>query len=334
MTRIRIDTKYAREIGRRIISEADYVAQIGNELQNAIGSLDTGAWDGRSRARAAPLLNRVRPENARLADELDRLGRKLVRVAEVFETEDGAAARNLGDLGWVDFTLGAGKVGSEGDARVGGTTGDTGTNSIGNGSSSDVGSKDDDASDFELKGGVDFKVGDDKKLKPTDAEVKAKLIDGELYDAEDVTGDVKVGDVDLGDYKLDAKAGTYEAGAKVGLGEDGFTAGAYGEVGAGEATAEGVIGNTALGVAAAGTVAGPKAECFIGIKDNTLGASIGGSIVSAEAEAGLNIAGANVGVKGGLSLGLEFGFKIGQETEVKFGPFKIGLSFGKAKDGR
>ena len=103
MTRIRIDTEYAREIGRRIISEADYVAQIGNELQNAIGSLDTGAWDGRSRARAAPLLDRVRPDNARLADELDRLGRKLVRVAEVFEQEDGTAARNLAGMGWVKF---------------------------------------------------------------------------------------------------------------------------------------------------------------------------------------------------------------------------------------
>ena len=121
MTRIRIDTEHAREVGRRLMSEADYVAQIGRELQNAIGSLDTGAWDGRSRARAAPLLNRVRPENARLADELDELGRKLVRAAEMFEAEDGAAARNFGDLGWVEFDVSS-KIPSEfidsNDARI------------------------------------------------------------------------------------------------------------------------------------------------------------------------------------------------------------------------
>ncbi|RLC82159.1 MAG: hypothetical protein DRJ03_19435, partial [Chloroflexi bacterium] len=62
MTQIRIDTELAGEVARRLITEADRMAEIGRELQNAIGSLDTGAWDGRSRARAEPLLGRVRPE--------------------------------------------------------------------------------------------------------------------------------------------------------------------------------------------------------------------------------------------------------------------------------
>ena len=61
-------------------------------MQRAIGSLDTGAWDGRSRWRAEPLLDRVRPESARVADGLDELGRKLVRVADTFEQEDNTAA--------------------------------------------------------------------------------------------------------------------------------------------------------------------------------------------------------------------------------------------------
>ena len=337
MAQIHINTEHTREVGRRLITEGDRLAEIGHELQRAIGSLDTWAWDGRSRWRAEPLLNRVRPESARVANGLDELGRKLVRVADVFEQEDNTAARNLDGMGWVDFTPGTGKGGpgkSPGDA--------SGVDRDGN--ATDSGGRGGTIGDTHRYHhvGIDYKdgfagestsydLGDKKWETEKEIEVNVKGIDGALYDAEDATGDVKLGGADIGDYKADVKGGTYEAGAKVGFGEDGFTAGAYGEVGVGEATAEGVIGSTAFGVAAAGAVAGPKAGGFIGIKDNTLGASIGGSLVSAEAEAGLNIAGANVGVKGGVSLGLEFGFKIGQETEVKFGPFKVGLSFGKAK---
>jgi hypothetical protein len=49
------------------------------------------------------MLNRVRPESARVADEIDHLGRKLRHVAEIFEQEDNTAARNLEGMGWVDF---------------------------------------------------------------------------------------------------------------------------------------------------------------------------------------------------------------------------------------
>ena len=103
MTQIRIDTDQVRETGRRLNTEADRLAQIGRELQSAIGSLDTGAWDGRSRARAAPLLNRVRPESEQTAERLGELGRKLARVAEVFEHEDNTAAGNMAGMSWVDF---------------------------------------------------------------------------------------------------------------------------------------------------------------------------------------------------------------------------------------
>ena len=319
MTQIRIDTEHTREVARRLLAEADRLSEIGHELQHAIGSLDTWGWDGRSRSRVESKLSRVRPESARAADSLDELGRKLRRVADTFEQEDDTASRELEGMPWVDFETNAVATGIVGAvAGNGGIIGDAhGSTSVGikNGF---IGS----SISYDLRG----------KKTETKADVKVKVAGGALYDAEDATGDVKVGGVDVGDYKADAKAGTYEAGAKVEFGEDGLTAGAYGEVGAGEATAEGVIGGSALGVAGVVAAAGPKAEGFIGIKDNTLGVSIGGSLVSAEAEAGLNIAGANVGVKGGVSLGLEFGFKIGQETEVKFGPFKVGLSFGKAKE--
>jgi len=98
MGKIQIDTERVRETGRRLISEGDRLAEIGQELQRATGSLDTWAWDGRSRSRAEPLLNRVRPESARVKHQLEELGYKLVRVANIFEQEDNTAARNLGAI--------------------------------------------------------------------------------------------------------------------------------------------------------------------------------------------------------------------------------------------
>jgi uncharacterized protein YukE len=77
--------------------------QMGNELRQAIGSLDTWAWDGRSRSRAEPMLNRVQPESRRVTEELDNLGRTLMRIADTFELEDNNAARELEGMAWVDF---------------------------------------------------------------------------------------------------------------------------------------------------------------------------------------------------------------------------------------
>jgi len=103
MPQIRIDTEHVRDVGRRLIAEGDRLNEIGQELHGAIGNLDTGAWDGHSRAQAEPLLSRVRPESARVSEDLDGLGRTLVRVADTFEHEDNTAARNLAGMSWVDF---------------------------------------------------------------------------------------------------------------------------------------------------------------------------------------------------------------------------------------
>ena len=122
MTQIRINTDHTREVARRLLAESDRLAEIGHELQNAIGGLDTWAWDGRSRSRAEPLLARVRPESEWVKHQLEELGYKLVRVANIFEQEDNAAARNLEGMPWVDFDISATKVLSEitdnNDARI------------------------------------------------------------------------------------------------------------------------------------------------------------------------------------------------------------------------
>jgi len=103
MGKIQIDTERVRETGRRLISEGDRLAEIGHELQRATGGLDTWAWDGRSRSRAEPLLNRVRPESARVKHQLEELGYKLIRIANIFEQRDSDAAGDLGGLIWDIF---------------------------------------------------------------------------------------------------------------------------------------------------------------------------------------------------------------------------------------
>jgi WXG100 family type VII secretion target len=92
MTQIRIDTQHAREVGRQFTAEGNRLAEIGQELQGAIGSLDTWAWDGHSRRQAESMLGRVRPEGAQLSQQLADLGHQLVRVADAFEQADGQSA--------------------------------------------------------------------------------------------------------------------------------------------------------------------------------------------------------------------------------------------------
>jgi uncharacterized protein YukE len=79
------------------------IADVAARIDQALASLDTGAWDGASRARAEPLVAQVRPLAARLTDSLECLSRKLTNAAEVFEEEDGAAARHLNGISWIDW---------------------------------------------------------------------------------------------------------------------------------------------------------------------------------------------------------------------------------------
>ncbi|OQA21914.1 MAG: hypothetical protein BWY63_01075 [Chloroflexi bacterium ADurb.Bin360] len=103
MTRIRLNTQQAREVAQRLCAEADALDRMTNSLNHAIGSLDTWAWDGRSRARAESHLNRVAPSGRDAAQMLEDLGRKLRHVADTFEREDATASRNLEGMSWVEW---------------------------------------------------------------------------------------------------------------------------------------------------------------------------------------------------------------------------------------
>ncbi len=98
MAQIRINTDHVAETGRWLTAQGGRLAEIGQELERAIGELDLGAWDGISRQRAEPSLARVQPASMRLSRALDALGRTLVRVAEIFEQEDNTAARRVDGL--------------------------------------------------------------------------------------------------------------------------------------------------------------------------------------------------------------------------------------------
>lgn len=110
MTRIRINTQQAREAAQRLYAEADALERVIHSLNHAINSLDTWAWDGRSRAKAEPRLSQVTPAGREVAQALEDLGRKLRRVADTFEQEDAAAAGHLEGMPWVEFETGKGVV--------------------------------------------------------------------------------------------------------------------------------------------------------------------------------------------------------------------------------
>jgi uncharacterized protein YukE len=105
MSEIRIDTEHVRQVGGQFRARGRQIDEIGGELRGAMGGLDTWAWDGRSRARAEPMLNRVGGESGALADDLDRLGRMLQRVADTFEHQDNTAAGVVGALPWAVFDV-------------------------------------------------------------------------------------------------------------------------------------------------------------------------------------------------------------------------------------
>ena len=93
--RIQVHPDHLREVAWTFNRQSTAMQEIEEDLCRAIGGLDTWAWDGRSRARAEPLLGRVGPEGRHLAGQLEELGRQLQRVAEEFERTDLFAAQGL-----------------------------------------------------------------------------------------------------------------------------------------------------------------------------------------------------------------------------------------------
>ncbi len=86
--RIRVHPEHLREVAALLARESAEVERIGEELQRAVHSLDTWAWDGHSRMRAEPMLSRVGPESRCAAERLDELSHSLRRIADAFAHAD------------------------------------------------------------------------------------------------------------------------------------------------------------------------------------------------------------------------------------------------------
>lgn len=359
MTRIRIDTEHTREVGRRLNAEGDRMAEIGHELQRAIGRLDTGAWDGRSRRRAEPLLDRVRPESERVADGLEELGRKLIRVAETFEREDSTAARNLKGMPWVDFE--AGEVGGRapgvasgiwpgigGGTAIGGAVGGgapwqgdsltfpaavSGAESSLRPGYTTVGlpteSVDIDSSLAFL--GREHKLWPERRGRPRKfrPKIRATLLEGEMWGKE-AKGHARLGGLGRVGGKAELQTMHGEVGVGVDWEKKGATVGAFAGGTLFSAGASYVLGDTNLGLARGVEVTAGEAEAFVGYHKGQVGAKVGGTIVSGEAVAGLNVAGWNVGLAGEAGVKFELGLTVGKKTRVHLGPFSVGLNIGEA----
>ena len=229
MTRIRIDTEQVREVSLRFIAKGNQMAEIGYELQGAIARLDTWAWDGASRTRAEPLLGRVGPESAQIAEGLDELGRKLVRAAGIFEYEDSVAAGHMAGMPWVDFD-----AAGPGSARLSGIGARIPAGAVATAGAALMGG-------MGVAGGLSAVAGRESGFWPP-----AWSWEGQLW-REEWAGSTRLGGVRLGGV-----ASAELLKGELGLGLDWDKAEAYARATAFRGEADGLVGSTDLGLGAHG----------------------------------------------------------------------------------
>lgn len=125
-----------------------------------------------------------------------------------------------------------------------------------------------------------------------------------------------------------------QAGVNIGREKDGtFDAGLTAGANMFDMSNQTVLGSPFFGFTLNEGITGPSAEAQAGLRQNSLGASIGASALTASGGAGVNIAGFNIGVTGGIGAKVELGFQIGAKTELKLPFITVGFTVGSAKSG-
>jgi len=327
MSKIHMETDEVRETARLLGVTGGELASFPSQLRGLAGDISS-AWQGGGSSRYSSELRRLAEDLQREVEELQQLAGRVSNEVNEWENADNNGAR-----GFIfrenPFMLGTGALLPTLPATLiyqatpivldpHATNGESSLITDWEGSLdleytdkwTHSGGWDDGALDL----GVDAKIG---------------LIDGAYKEGEGSSN------WELGKYDIGGAVGEYglsqgEAGAEFGFGENGFTAGAYGEYALATASGGLVLGGSLLGLTFSGSASAVSADGFVGIKDNTAGASIGASIASGDVGIGLNIAGINIGLEAGVSAGVELGVQVGSESEVKVGPFKIGLNIRKA----
>ena len=161
--------------------------------------------------------------------------------------------------------------------------------------------------------------------------IKYKFYEGSLFKTPEKKVESNIFGIPV-HGKMQGKVVAGEAGAQVGLGEKGYTAGAYGDFYALKGEADGVLGTKNAGLTGGVGAKGAGFEGFVGLKDNQFGAKVGVNLASVDGSAGLNIAGVNARVKGEVGLKAELGFEVGAKgVEAKLPFVSFGISFGAAK---
>ena len=326
MTRIHMETEVVQETARLLDWTCGELYYMPPKLKN-LASAISGAWQGGKSGHYASELRRMGEILQREVINLQRLAVRVGNEVSEWENADDNGTRTImqefgfllpgagilvpmlpAAMAFQNLTLTNGYPGSGGETSL--------------------------VKDWEA--GLDLTFSDKwtsgsgwEKDAEIGAEAKISLMDGAYAEGEGSSN------WQLGRYDIGGAVGEYgvsqgEAGAQFGVGEDGFIAGAYGEYDAVAISGGAVLGGSLLGLTVSAGGSAGSAEGFLGYKQGTVRARVRASAVAGEVGVGLNVAGANIGVKAGASVGFELGIKLGAETEIKAGPFKIGLSFGKA----
>jgi len=102
---IRIDTPQVADVGRRLISDGQRIAQIGQWLSAAVGRLD---WESRARIGMEDDFAAARSRAEALGQQLVGHGERLIRIAETFDRADTESVRDLSAIPWADLIPAAG----------------------------------------------------------------------------------------------------------------------------------------------------------------------------------------------------------------------------------
>ncbi len=332
MTRIRINTGQVNDAGRRMASEAAFIADTGRRLTQLIDGLD---WEGRQRLEMEHKFAAVRPRAEALSRQADDLARRLMRIAAAFEKADNEAAQELSGLPWMDF-LRAGEMGA------------------GAGEMADLGGAISAAAGFLAPGfgvlatewlpertelgrdlgflGREHKLWPERRGRPPNNHPSQRLTiaawEDQAWEGER-TGHTRLGGVRLGG-KTEAEALQGELGLGVNWDKGKTLAGVYAAGTLFTVGASGVLGSTDGGLASGIEVTAGEIEALVGLKNGRAAAKIGGTLVSVEGTVGANVAGWNVGLTGEVGVKFEIGLEVGKKTKVYLGPFTIGLNIGEA----
>jgi len=100
MTRILVYPERLTDVGRRFISDGEYIAQIGQGLSGAVGGLD---WESRARIGMEDDFAAARARAEGLGQQLIGHGQRLIEIAERFERADNEAAQNAATIPWTNL---------------------------------------------------------------------------------------------------------------------------------------------------------------------------------------------------------------------------------------